>query len=64
MDVTLKNYLKLLPKQAIERLRKLKSAVKEVDGDFILIWHNTSLIENAEWQGWRTVYEDAISIGE
>ena len=61
MDVTLKNYLKLQPDQAIERLRKLKSIVKKVDGDFILIWHNTSLIEDVEWQGWRSVYEDAIT---
>jgi hypothetical protein len=64
MDVTLKNYLKLQVPEAIENLRKLKSAVKNVDGNFIIIWHNTSLIEDAEWQGWREVYEDAISIAD
>jgi hypothetical protein len=64
MDVTLKNYLKLQVLGAIDSLRKLKSAVKNVDGNFIIIWHNTSLIEDAEWQGWREVYEDAISIGD
>ena len=64
MDVTLKNYLKLQVPEAIEILRKLKSAVKKVEGNFIVIWHNTSLIEDAEWQGWRAVYEDAISIGD
>ncbi len=62
MDVTLKNYLKLQVPQAIECIHRLKSAVKKVNGDFIVIWHNTSLIEDAEWQGWRAVYEDTITI--
>ncbi len=62
MDVTLKNYLKLQVPEAIECIHRLKSAVKKVDGDFIVIWHNTSLTEDAEWQGWRSVYEDAINI--
>ena len=61
MDVTLKNYLKLQVPEAIECIHRLKSAVKKVDGNFIVIWHNTSLIEYAEWQGWRAVYEDAIT---
>lgn len=64
MDVTLKNYLKLQVPEAIECLRRLKSEVKNVEGDFIVIWHNTSLIEDLEWQGWRAVYEYTISIAD
>lgn len=64
MDVTLKNYLKLQVPDAIECIQRLKNVVKNVEGNFIVIWHNTSLTEDAEWQGWRAVYEDAISIGD
>lgn len=64
MDVTLKNYLKLQVPEARINLRKLKSAVKKVNGNFLVIWHNTSLTEDAEWQGWRAVYEETISIAD
>jgi len=62
MDVTLKNYLKLQVPDAIECIQRLKTVVKNVEGNFIVIWHNTSLTEDAEWLGWRAVYEDAITI--
>lgn len=55
MDVTLKNYLKLTPQQAIEELKKLKQTIKDVDGTFITLFHQSNLTE--DWAEWRKVYE-------
>ena len=55
MDVTLKNYLKLTPEQAIEELRVIKEEIKKVNGNFITIFHQSNLEE--EWKDWKKVYE-------
>jgi len=55
MDVTLRNYLKLTPEQAIEQLRVIKEEIKKVNGNFITIFHQSNLEE--EWKEWRKVYE-------
>lgn len=63
MDATLNLYMKLSPEQAIERVKKLTSAVREVNGDMMFIWHNETLSEDKQWQGWRNVYESIIADG-
>ena len=55
MDVTLKNYLKLTPEQAIEQLRVIKEEIKKVNGNFITIFHQSNLEE--EWKDWKKIYE-------
>ena len=55
MDVTLKNYLKLTPEQAIEELSKIKKTIKSVNGTFITLFHQSNL--NGDWFVWRKVYE-------
>ncbi len=57
MDVTLKNYQKLSPEQAISKIEFLINEVKKVDGIFISLWHNSNLCLNDEWKGWRIVFE-------
>ena len=60
MDGTLNNYLKLSPEQAIEKVKEVTREIKNVNGEFISIWHNESLSDWREWKGWRNVYEEVI----
>ncbi len=59
MDGTLNQYMQLTPAQAIEKCTKLIDAVKDVNGTFILLWHNSSFGDSGKWQGWKNVF-DAI----
>ena len=61
MDVTLKNYLKLQPKEAIEATNKIIQNTKNVNGNLISIWHNNSFCEQEGWQGWRNVYNEQFA---
>jgi hypothetical protein len=60
MDATLNLYMKLNPEEAIARTKKITAAVREVNGDMVFIWHNETLSEDKQWQGWRKVYESII----
>lgn len=55
MDVTLRNYLKYSPDEAIVELKKLKNLVREYNGNFITIFHQSNFSD--EWAVWRKVYE-------
>ncbi|MBI3235247.1 MAG: polysaccharide deacetylase family protein [Bacteroidetes bacterium] len=57
MDVTLKNYMNLNIEEAQEDLSKLKNIIQENGGQFITLWHNESLGNTGEWEGWRAVVE-------
>jgi len=57
MDVTLYNYKKLDPVNSREIILKLINETKNVGGLFVSIWHNTSLLDNDEYQGWREIFE-------
>lgn len=66
MDVTLQQYLKLSPQQAMAKIDELIASVKLVNGTFSSLWHNESLSEALPWKGWRAVYEhllDSATIG-
>jgi peptidoglycan/xylan/chitin deacetylase (PgdA/CDA1 family) len=60
MDNTLKDYLRLSPEEGLERALKLIEEVRKVNGTFITLWHNHSVNNKDEWQGWRRVYESII----
>ena len=60
MDVTLKDYMKLNPTQAFNVIKKIVNEVKNVNGNFISIWHNESLDFEGPWLFWDNVYEDMI----
>ena len=60
MDATLMRHLKLSPKEALERVRQLSSHVKEVEGVMVLLWHNESVSDRWEWQGWMGFYQEVL----
>lgn len=60
MDVTLQQYLRLSPPEALQTIEKLVNKIKAVNGIFTSLWHNESLSETGEWKGWRDVFEKMI----
>ncbi len=62
MDGTLNNYLKLSPEEAIEKVKVIVQEIKNVNGEFISIWHNETLSDWREWKGWKDVYEKIIQL--
>jgi hypothetical protein len=57
MDVTLYKYKNLDQKSSLETLRRLIMETRNVGGQFVTVWHNTSLIDNTEFRGWRELFE-------
>ena len=66
MDVTLKNYLGLDKEAAMAEALTLLNEVRRVGGTFCILWHNSSLTENGQWEGWKAWYHDLLekSVGE
>ncbi len=57
MDVTLRDYLKLSPDEAIECVKILIKETQMVGGTFMTLWHNSSFSNTEGWERWREVYE-------
>jgi hypothetical protein len=57
MDSSLYNNKHLEPLRAKEVIMNLISETRRTGGTFASIWHNTSLLGNSAWQGWREVFE-------
>ena len=55
MDVTLKNYLKLTPDEALTRIYMIADAIRAVGGTFTSLCHNDNISETGAWIGWRRV---------
>lgn len=62
MEVTLKQYLACSPEAATDRLAELRAAVKKVDGDWAVLWHNSSLPPAAGWEGWDEVHAEMLKL--
>lgn len=62
MDVTLKEYLKLNPQEAIEKVKSLIEKIRLVGGTFCTLWHNSSFSDVDNWAEWRNVYEEIIQL--
>jgi hypothetical protein len=60
MDVTLQQYLKLSPEEAVEKIEEILTNVKLVNGTFSSLWHNESLSETGRWKGWKMVYDEML----
>lgn len=60
MDVTLKQYMKLTPDEAIQAVQNIKKIVSDYEGTFQFIWHNSSFYEQEGWAGWKAVFQNII----
>jgi len=54
MENTLMQYRGLQPDQGLQRMRLLARRVAEVEGEYHLLWHNTSVVR--EWRPWFAIY--------
>jgi|NGEPerStandDraft_6_1074524.scaffolds.fasta_scaffold00472_9 hypothetical protein len=57
MDGTLIDHQKLDIADSKDVILNMISETRKVGGLFVSIWHNTSLLDNDEWKGWRDVFE-------
>jgi hypothetical protein len=57
MDVTLRQYMKLSPEEAIVKMDSLINEIRKVGGTFIGIWHNESVSSANEWKDYLKVFE-------
>lgn len=62
MDRTLKDYMKMRPPEAIQKISEIIGEVRAVNGTFISIWHNDTFSDTGEWKGWLDVYEKLLEI--
>jgi hypothetical protein len=63
MDATSFYQQKLAPAQALEELRQYRTAIQDVGGLMITIWHNQLLGTDPMFTGWREVYEQFVKVG-
>jgi hypothetical protein len=63
MDSALKDYLKYSPEKAQETVQLLIKEVKEVGGEFCFIWHNSSIHDKGEWNGWKEILDFTLNVG-
>jgi hypothetical protein len=61
MDVTLYQYKNLDTDTSKKLIHNIINETRKVGGLFVSLWHNTSLLETAEWQGWREVFESMLN---
>ena len=61
MDVSLQSYLGLSTTDALAKAQQLCEAVREVNGEFFILWHNSSFSSKHGWKGWREVFEKILS---
>ncbi|MEE4215836.1 MAG: polysaccharide deacetylase family protein [Bacteroidales bacterium] len=57
MDLTFQKYKRYEPGEALKSINKLIQGTKEVGGLFVSIWHNSSLTNLYEWEGWKEIFE-------
>lgn len=58
MDVTMRNYMKLSVEESIEEVQRLKSEIEKVNGEMVVLFHNSNFREH--WEGWGKVMESLV----
>ena len=56
MDGTMRDYLELNVEESYEKATHLIQEVKDVNGTFVLLWHNETLSDEKRWKGWLQLY--------
>jgi len=62
MDGALKNYMNLSIEESLDIINTMKNRLKQVNGCFSFVWHNSSFSSIGEWNGWERVYLALLSI--
>lgn len=62
MDITLAQYQKLKPSEAIEKIKSLYEEVSNFGGDFVFLWHNESISEFGHWKNWKQVFDATLAL--
>jgi hypothetical protein len=60
MDYTMKEHMKLTNEEAARKVASLMKEVRDVQGTFVSLFHNETLSEMHEWEGWNAIYKIAI----
>lgn len=60
MDATLYSYMKLDHEQARKVINETVSVTRKAGGLFVSIWHNTTLLETPEGDGWRSLFSEML----
>jgi len=61
MDRSYLDYLKWDPGRSVADILSLWECCRIHGGHFHLVWHNSSMDFEAEWRGWRGVFEEVVS---
>ncbi len=61
MEVTFKKYLKKSPTEAKGDVHELSEIVKASNGNWIVLWHNESVSNYREWEGWQSLLEHTLN---
>jgi hypothetical protein len=64
MDGTLKEYMKLSEDDAKNHASQLIHDIKKRHGVFTPLWHNHTVNDRWEWQGWQSVFEYMLKSGK
>ncbi len=59
MDVSLKNYMKLKPNEAIDLCEAVLDEIRKNGGNFIILWHNSSY-GLSTWKEWEGMYQKIL----
>jgi hypothetical protein len=62
MDATLYKYKNLSPAASKEVIISLVNQTRSAGGQFVSLWHNTSLLETPEWKEWRELFETVLQM--
>lgn len=61
MDGTMRDYLELNVEESYEKATHLIQEIKNVNGTFILLWHNETLSDEKRWKGWLQLYRRILN---
>ena len=62
MDRTQLDYEKISTEDAIREYYYFTETIRDVGGEFVCLWHNNSISDEGEWQGWKKVFEEMIEL--
>jgi len=62
MDATLYKYKNLDAVASKGVITSLIDQTRIAGGQFVSLWHNTSLLETPEWKGWRELFESMLQM--